>query len=805
MIKIIKMKEKPTLNFSKFEQGSFNGKIRPLYLQHDAYNVNFIRRDDRVIPRADKQTIVSNKPYVVKISGEILKLTDAQLLSTLIKAYPASFIKKTLSFSRSDDTRDKVYDAYAMLSSFSSLVDDNKDDEYEEWCILIHKDAKEVLSKAFSNTWENIVSDYLCSKIIEMHKHYEYKPKAERMSQKAYWEMYKVLNTNDDSGVQVALVSPKFSGIACLLLADYCYETIFNGESEIDSEFIRGRETMTDRSKAMINVLSGLGKYSVNYSTYHAVNSVLTLAKPRLGFLGLSACNLLEERYMKNNYLSSVSPDYIETALNMRRSVTKRIRDLYLNYAYLNDENNLVMDTYGENFGIATPASISVLSEKIVPENAIEYDSITQNTVDQGRFKFDGIHVDFNNIAIILFSDLSYKLSDLQERYETIKENDLPRDTIKYDIKGLINDIEASRLSCGHKKDDYDFDILMNKCIDLLALIENDEDEAASNIGEAFGVYSEAMIKVPMIVKKGIAEVQWTGESIKNSNGYNFFLGKMHHVFDIIGLGFLWDAQHEIRDVARGTFGKNRRGWEGNSRDTKAQRDKEKADFMSKKGLGPSPSSVSESWTRRVEAMTTFEIVVGANQKDYFVGRGEKVDIVPAGIKVWVIGQMMNKMKPMYKTLSSDNSKDASEARDKLTNVKARIDKALPTIKNEKLRVKLEEFKNELETALKDKPKDDGGFNAKTQKDGSKTGNIVSKTISGNTSTDDNKEQVLAKKSEAFFVLHGLEKIIDEKFTTTDGRVSFLNAFKENYSDVLSEKQMGKIDRVISEVINGKK
>ena len=123
----------------------------------------------------------------------------------------------------------------------------------------------------------------------------------------------------------------------------------------------------------------------------------------------------------------------------------------------------------------------------------------------------------------------------------------------------------------------------------------------------------------------------------------------------------------------------------------------------------------------------------------------------------------------------------------------------------EKLRVKLEEFKNELETALKDKSKDDGGFNAKTQKDGSKTGNIVSKTISGNTSTDDNKEQVLAKKSEAFFVLHGLEKIIDEKFTTTDGRVSFLNAFKENYSDVLSEKQMGKIDRVISEVINGKK
>ena len=482
MIKIIKIKNEKMsyLDLQEYNLSMMdNKKPHFLFLRHDAYKCSLISSNGKV--------------HTVKIGGEILKLNTKQLLSILIKVYNRTFINRFDDVEKDDSNNIFVF-LYDALEVYSSD---------REWTILLHNDAESILEKIFQSGYKDLVKSHI-EGIMERYSKRSNDKYYNEVRKSVYWEIYKLLNTRTDIGIQFTLNSKEFSGIVKLLLMDYVYETICNPDSEYNGTTVRASHKNTERMEVMLNVLNGIGKFEIDYSKFNEVTRAFIQGYNRFGLPLYIANNIMEEKYTKNHISNNIGFNYVETLWERRYAVIEKLRE------FLTFHNGVECFPYGESMIMSQQAgAIPSALYQGCPEPAIKGNpseiSYTYNP-EVNRLQVTGMSIDYTNMSTILFRDLMMKFTEIKERWGSIKNNN-PSDEIKegmiFDLKSLYNQMQDARYRLrGAETDTVDMESVENNLFSLIDDIKNSSSESEVALSESFG-YAEKL-KTPEFVKKTV-------------------------------------------------------------------------------------------------------------------------------------------------------------------------------------------------------------------------------------------------------------------------------------------------------------
>jgi len=482
MISILKIKNEKMsyLNLSDKTLSVDNyKKFNCLFLRHDAFKINLINSD--------------GKSHTVKIGGEVLKVNTRQLLSILIKVYNRTFINKFDDVEK-DSSKDIFDFLYDSLKSYES--DRN-------WTILFHNDTDSILEKIFQSGYKELIKNHI-EDIMYLYNKKSNEKTRDEVRKNLYWEVYKLLNTRTDIGIQFTLNSKEFSGIIKLLLLDFAYESICNQDSLFDSSLIRVSHKTNERMESMIKVLNAIGKFEIDYSKFSDVTRTLAQAFPRFGLPMYLANNILEEKYIKNHISNNIGFNYVETIWERRYAVIEKIRE------FITFHNGVECFPYGESMIMSQQAgAIPSAMYQGCPEPAIKGNpseiSYTYNP-EVNRLQVTGMSIDYTNMSTILFRDLMMKFTEIKERWGSIKNNN-PSDEIKegmiFDLKSLYNQMQDARYRLrGAETDTIDMESVENNLFSLIDDIKNTSSESEIALSESFG-YAEKL-KTPEFVKKAV-------------------------------------------------------------------------------------------------------------------------------------------------------------------------------------------------------------------------------------------------------------------------------------------------------------
>ena len=482
MIKILKIKNEKMsyLDLQEYNLSMMdNKKPHFLFLRHDAYKCSLINSNGKV--------------HTVKLGGEIVKLNTKQLLSILIKVYNRTFINRFDDVEKDDSNNIFVF-LYDALEVYSSD---------REWTILFHNDAESILEKIFQSGYKDLIKSHI-EGIMEKYSKKSNEKYYNEIRKSVYWEIYKLLNTRTDIGIQFTLNSKEFSGIVKLLLMDYVYETICNPDSEYDGTTVRTNHKNTERMEIMLNVLNSIGKFEIDYSKFNEVTRAFIQGFNRFGLPLYIANNIMEEKYTKNHISNNIGFNYVETLWERRYAVVQKLKE------FITFHNGVECFPYGESMISSQQAGMVPSSlNQGCPEPAITASPTDVNYTynpQVNQLQVTGLSIDYGNMSTILFRDLMMKFTEIKERWGAIK-NSNPSDEVKenmiYDLKTLYNQIQDARYRLrGSDTDTVDMESVETNLFSLMDDINNCKSESEVALSESFG-YSEEL-KTPEFIKKAI-------------------------------------------------------------------------------------------------------------------------------------------------------------------------------------------------------------------------------------------------------------------------------------------------------------
>lgn len=481
MIKILKIKNEKMsyLDIQDYNLSIEDKKPHYLFLRHDAYKLSLINSN--------------GKEHTVKIGGEILKLNTKQLLAILIKVYNRRFINKFDNV-EGEDSQNIFEFLYDALKGYSSD---------REWTILFHNDAESILEKIFQSGYKDLIKSHI-EGLMEKYSKKSNEKYYDEIRKNVYWEIYKLLNTRTDIGIQFTLNSKEFSGIVKLLLMDYVYETICNPDSEYDGTTVRTNHKNTERMEIMLNVLNSIGKFEIDYSKFNEVTRAFIQGFNRFGLPLYIANNIMEEKYTKNHISNNIGFNYVETLWERRYAVVQKLKE------FITFHNGVECFPYGESMIPSQQAGMVPSSlNQGCPESAISASPTDVNYTynpQVNQLQVTGLSIDYGNMSTILFRDLMMKFTEIKERWGAIK-NSNPSDEVKenmiYDLKSLYNQIQDARYRLrSSDTDTVDMESVETNLFSLMDDINNCKSESEVALSESFG-YSEEL-KTPEFIKKAI-------------------------------------------------------------------------------------------------------------------------------------------------------------------------------------------------------------------------------------------------------------------------------------------------------------
>ena len=483
MIKITKIKnEKMSYLELQDRNLSIESKVPAyLFLRHDAFKCSLINSN--------------GKTHTVKLSGEITKLNTKQLLSILIKVYNRKFINSFDDVEKDDSNN--IFDfLYTRLAK-------GYNNYQSGWTILFHKEAENILERIFQSGYKGLIKDHIES-LMELYSKKSNEKYSAEVRKNVYWEVYKLLNTRTDIGIQFTLNSKEFSGIVKLLLLDFVYESICNPDSNFDSNLIRVSHKNTEKMESMINVLNAIGKFEIDYSKYNEVSRAFEQSFCRFGLPLYLANNIMEEKYIKNHISNNIGFNYIDTIWERRYAVINKIRE------FITFHNGVECFSYGESM-VATQQGGAVPSAMIqgCPAPAISASPMDVNYTynpEVNKLQVTGLSIDYGNMSTILFRDLMMKFTEIKERWGAIKNSNPSEDTRQtmiYDLKSLYNQIQDARFRLRKSDTDtIDMESVETSLFSLMDDISNFNSSKDIALAESFGYGEE--LKTPEFVKKAV-------------------------------------------------------------------------------------------------------------------------------------------------------------------------------------------------------------------------------------------------------------------------------------------------------------
>lgn len=484
MIKILKINSEKMQHYTDSVRNHIasvtykpDADVSCLYLNHDAYRINLIRSDGTT--------------HTVKIAGEIFKLKTPQLFSILIKVYNRRFIN---FFAKSEEEL-YVNDIYDFV--FSSLNPTSSDDR---WTFLFHKDTFDLLERIFPNRSSDMIALHLNNK-IDFYLNKRSEKAIKELKGLVYWNLYKVMNTRKDLGINFTINSKEFSALSKLFVLDFMYETVMNEESLLDSSILYSSSAINERMEQVILLLDSIGKFALNFSKFNTVLITMTSCLPRFGLPTYLANNLLEEKYLKNNVSNNIGFNYVDAIWEKRYEVINKIKE------FISFHDGAASYPFGENFingqGVSTVVTSTI---NACPEPAIEIEpgQVDVQRDDYNNVSFVGMNVDYNNMYVILFRDLMLAFTGIKERWNTAKNasaEDMNKDLIVKDLKDLYNRVLDARYRLrGGNPDTIDLDSLEDQILTLTSEVQN--YNIHGQLGEALGLGEE--FKIPGFIKNFI-------------------------------------------------------------------------------------------------------------------------------------------------------------------------------------------------------------------------------------------------------------------------------------------------------------
>ena len=469
MIKIVKSKREKFdfLDLTEVEY-QLNKKISVLFLKHDAFNVSLVSSNGTV--------------HNLKLGAEVFKTDTKRLLALLIKVYPKKVIDDLYYTDR--DVVDYMSDCWSIFEDING-----KNEDESKWTVCMHKNTMDILSKIFVGNENHIINEHIVNQMMKLIRKNR---TTKEIKEYILWNLYKILNTKYDIGIQLLIHTADFRPLANLLLIDYMYELLFNEDSRMDDSFLHTRKDISDRMDQTIRILNVIGRFGANYIQYNAVASIMNNAMTRLGLPGYIARNIIEERYSVNNNIG-ISSQY--DAMLYERSIilVEKIRE------FINFHNMSTANTYGENFmegqgmALVTSALMPGAPERVFHKK--ENESVRIEDVDNVPV-VQGIAPNYTNMEIILYRDIAMAFDGLKERARMVKDsvehdeidrkNDI--DSIIYDLKGLYDRIQSARMDLRHSESDcVDFATIEEKVLALSTELQNC-NYGQGNGAKSFGI-----------------------------------------------------------------------------------------------------------------------------------------------------------------------------------------------------------------------------------------------------------------------------------------------------------------------------
>ena len=509
-----------------------------LLLQHNAFRLKLISSN--------------GKRHTVKLGSEILKLSTEQLISICVKVYP-KYILNNMYYVDCENSLE-------YLKRFTEF----RDEESHRWAIVLHENTTDIFSQLFSSNSKEMMSNHINEQMKKMLKRNgEY----ETILGKVMWELYKLLATREDVGIQLIMHSEEFKPVANLLIADYLFEEMYNSNARIEESFFHTKANISDRFDQLTRLLNIIGKFSANYANMNGINGVFDNAVIRGGLPSFLARNILEDKYTKSHVINNNYFNYLDLAYIRRTSLMQKIRE------FLDFMNLQGTYPFAENFiesqglGTVVTAQIPKVPEEAISANPEEIKVIkTDNSLN-----LEGININYDNMEVILYRDVAMAFEPLKERVKEILDGNVNYDdeldkqnekaNLLMELQKLFKKVQDARYRLRYSdKDLVDFNAIEKEILDTSTLLQN-SPEISPSIGESFGVSFGEEVKLPEpikkmaeTVKKGVKNninnvkdgMALAGHAIKTNRTLNH-IGQF--VDDVTGLGYIKDKinEHKIK------------------------------------------------------------------------------------------------------------------------------------------------------------------------------------------------------------------------------------------------------------------
>lgn len=563
MIKIKKINKSYTDLFELGDATLYMSKDKTpsiLLLEHNAFRLKLISSN--------------GKRHTVKIGSEILKLSTEQLISICVKVYPKYILNK-FYYSDCENPLD-------FVKRFTIC----KEDESHRWAIVLHENTTDIFSQLFSSNSKEMMSNHINKQMNKMLKR---NGSYESTISRVMWELYKLLATRDEVGIQLIFHSEEFRPICNLLVADYLFEEIYNENARIEESFFHTKVSVSDRFDQLRRLLNIIGRFSANYANMNGINGIFDNAVIRGGLPSFLARNILEDKYTKSHVINNNYFNYLDLAYTRRINLMEKIRE-FLDFMDLQGTY-----TFGENF-IESQGLGNVLSAQIprVPEPAITFNPEEIEVVKtDNSLNLKGININYDNMEVILYRDIAMEYEPIKERVKDILDGNANYDdeldkqnekaNILMELQKLFKKVQDARYRLRYSdKDLVDFNILEKNILDTSTLLQN-TPEISPSIGESFGIALGEEVKLPAPIKKMANNVKdsvaLAGRAIKTNATLNQ-VGQF--VDDVTGLGWIKDQ------IKRNKFNKDMKKKEDEAylqslKDEKEAKEQEKLDFEERK------------------------------------------------------------------------------------------------------------------------------------------------------------------------------------------------------------------------------
>lgn len=488
-----------------------------LLLQHNAFKLKLISSN--------------GKRHTVKIGSEILKLSTEQLLSICVKVYPKYILNKI------------YYVDCGTPLDYVRRFTEFKDEESHRWAIVLHENTLDIFSQLFSSNSKEMMSNHINEQMKKMLKRNgEY----DTTLGKVMWELYKLLATREDVGIQLIMHSEEFRPIANLLIADYLFEEMYNSNAKIEDSFFHTKPNISDRFDQLTRLLNIIGKFTANYANMNGINGVFDNAVIRGGLPSFLARNILEDKYTKSHVINNNYFNYLDLAYIRRTNLMEKIRE-FLDFMNLQGSYPFA-ENFMESQGLGT-----VLTAQIpkVPEPAIQGNPEEIKVIKtDNSLNLEGININYDNMEVILYRDVAMAFEPLKERVKEILDGNISYDdeldkqnekaNLLMELQKLFKKVQDARYRLRYSdKDLVDFNAIEKDILDTSTLLQN-SPEISPSIGESFGISFGEEIKLPHPIKKISNNIKdgmaLAGRAIKTNSTLNH-IGQF--VDDVTGLGYI--------------------------------------------------------------------------------------------------------------------------------------------------------------------------------------------------------------------------------------------------------------------------